>query len=75
MLYRAGKTAFQSAGGDVATQFAYDEGKSSQGYADCCKKQINGSFNELSKGLAGTWSLSDLLIKALEQPTTHTNEI
>jgi len=36
---------------------------------------LGTNFNELSKGLAVTWKLSDLLIKALDQPTTRTDEV
>ena len=75
MLYRIGETAFWSAGGDVAKKLANYEAKSTKDFNQYCKQEMGTSFNELSKGLAGNWGLSDLLIKALDQPTTRTNEV
>ncbi|PKI14122.1 HDOD domain-containing protein [Colwellia sp. 12G3] len=75
MLYRIGETAFWSAGGDVAKKLASYEAKSTQDFKQYCQQEMGTSFNELSKGLAGNWGLSDLLIKALDQPTTRTNEV
>jgi HD-like signal output (HDOD) protein len=75
MLYRIGETAFWSAGGDVAKKLASYEAKSTTEFNQYCKQEMGTSFNELSKGLAGNWGLSDLLIKALDQPTTRTNEV
>ena len=75
MLYRIGETAFWSAGGEVAQQLAHYDAKSSQDFDDHCRKTMGTSFTELSKGLAGTWNLSDLLIKALDAPTTRTDEV
>ncbi len=75
MLYRIGETAFWSAGGDVAKKLASYEAKSTEDFHQYCQQEIGTSFNDLSKGLAGSWGLSDLLIKALDQPTTRTDEI
>ncbi len=75
MLYRIGETAFWSAGGDIATKLANYEAKSSQDFNQYCQQEIGTNFSELSKGLAGSWNLSDLLIKALDQPTTRTDEV
>ena len=75
MLYRIGETAFWSAGGSVATKAANYPAKSTDEFYQYCHKIIGTDFNELSKGLATTWNLSDLLIKALDQPTSRTDEI
>ncbi|PKH89447.1 HDOD domain-containing protein [Colwellia sp. Bg11-28] len=75
MLYRIGESAFWSAGGDVAKKLANYEAKSPQDFNQYCRKEMGTNFSELSKGLAGTWNLSDLLIKALDQPTTRTDEV
>jgi len=75
MLYRIGETAFWSAGGEVAKQLANYEASSSQDFNQYSLDIMGVNFNELSKGLASNWKLSDLLIKALDQPTTRTDEI
>ncbi len=75
MLYRIGETAFWSTGGDAAKKLANYEGESSKDFNQYCLKTIGVSFNELSTGLAGSWNLSELLIKALDQPTTRTDEV
>jgi HD-like signal output (HDOD) protein len=75
MLYRIGESAFWSAGGDVAKKLANHEANSPQEFEQYCRQEMGINFTELSKGLAGTWSLSDLLIKALDQPTTRTDEV
>ena len=75
MLYRIGESAFWSAGGDVAKKLAHYEAKSRQDFDQYCQQEIGTNFNELSRGLATTWNLSDLLIKALDQPTNRTDEV
>ncbi|MEY8199850.1 MAG: HDOD domain-containing protein [Colwellia sp.] len=75
MLYRIGETAFWSAGGDEAKNLASYEATSTQDFNQYCQNEIGITFNELSKGLAVNWGLSDLLIKALDQPTTRTDEV
>jgi len=75
MLYRIGETAFWSTGGDIAKKLANYEAKSTRDFDQYCQQELGTNFNDLSKGLAGTWNLSDLLIKALDQPTTRTNEV
>ncbi|GAW97387.1 MULTISPECIES: HDOD domain-containing protein [Colwellia] len=75
MLYRIGESAFWSAGGDVAKKLANYQAKSSQDFKQYCQQEMGTSFTELSKGLASTWNLSDLLIKALDQPTNRTDEV
>lgn len=75
MLYRIGETAFWSAGGDVAKKLANSAPESAEDFKKYCQQEMGFSFSELSKGLAGNWNLSDLLLKSLDQPTTRTDEI
>ncbi|MCJ8295271.1 MAG: HDOD domain-containing protein [Colwellia sp.] len=75
MLYRIGESAFWSAGGDVAKNLANHQAISTEDFNQYCQQEMGTSFNELTKGLAMTWNLSDLLIKALDQPATRTDEV
>ena len=75
MLYRIGETAFWSSGGQLAEEVAAQREEHSLDFDNYCEQQIGSSFNDLSRGLASTWNLSDLLIKALDQPTSRTDEI
>ena len=75
MLYRIGESAFWSAGGDVAKNLANHQATSTEDFNQYCQQKMGTSFNELTKGLAMTWNLSDLLIKALDQPATRTDEV
>ena len=75
MLYRIGETAFWSTGGSLARKLASEESRSIKNYQGYCQQQMGTSFTELSKGLASTWNLSDLLLKALDQPTSRTDEV
>jgi len=75
MLYRIGETAFWSAGGDLADQLLDYQQQHNQEINDTCQHLLGINFNELSKGLANTWNLGDLLVKALDQPESRTVEI
>ena len=75
MLYRIGEAAFWSTGGDIAQKLAQQSDMSDKNFAEFCEQEIGCSFNELSKGLASTWSLSDILLKALDDPITRTDEV
>jgi len=75
MLYRIGETSFWSTGGNLAKKLATDESRLIENYQAYCQQQMGTSFTELSKGLASIWNLSDLLIKALDQPTSRTDEV
>jgi HD-like signal output (HDOD) protein len=75
MLYRIGETAFWSSGGEVASQLANYQAKSTADFDAFSKQLLGNNFSELSKGLAKTWNLSDLLVKALDQPEARTDEI
>lgn len=75
MLYRIGETAFWSSGGEMATRLANYQAKSTVDFEAFSKQLLGNNFSELSKCLAKTWNLSDLLVKALEQPETRTDEV
>jgi len=75
MLYRIGETAFWSAGGEVAQQLVEHIDMPDKDFAEFCKQEIGCNFSELSRGLANTWNLSDILLKALDDPTTRTDEV
>jgi HD-like signal output (HDOD) protein len=75
MLYRIGETAFWSAGGDLADQLLNYQQQHNENITETCQHLLGINFNELSKGLANTWNLGDLLVKALDQPESRTVEI
>ena len=75
MLYRIGETAFWSSGGEMASHLANYQAKSTADFDAFSKQLLGNNFSELSKGLAKTWNLSDLLVKALDQPEARTDEI
>lgn len=75
LLYGIGETAFWSSGGKVADQLVHAADIDSVGFKEYCEQEIGASFNSLSRGLAHTWNLSDLLLKALDQPENRTDEV
>lgn len=75
LLYGIGETAFWSGGGQYVDQLAQAVDIESPGFKEYCEGEIGTTFNELSRGLANTWNLSDLLLKALDEPENRTNEI
>lgn len=75
LLYGIGETAFWSSGGKLAEQLANSGDINSPDFSEYCQEKIGTSFNALSRGLATTWNLSDLLLKALDQPQNRTNEV
>ena len=75
MLYRIGETAFWSIGGDLSKQLIKDEYLSEKDFKDRCKELIGSQFSDISKGLAKTWNLGDLLEKSLDQPSSRTSEM
>lgn len=75
LLYSIGETAFWSSGGELADQLANSIDMENPGFSQYCEQAIGTSFNALSKGLATTWNLSDLLLKALDQPESRTDEV
>ncbi|PHR83947.1 MAG: HDOD domain-containing protein [Colwellia sp.] len=75
LLYGIGETAFWSSGGKIADQLVCAADIDSPGFKEYCEQEIGTSFNSLSRGLAHTWNLSDLLLKALDQPESRTDEV
>ena len=75
MLYRIGETAFLSKGGELVTKMVKEKEKGHDDYDLFCEKNIGTTFHDLTKGLAASWNLSDLLLKSLDQPTTRTDEV
>jgi HD-like signal output (HDOD) protein len=75
LLYGIGETAFWSRGGKIADQLLYAGEIGSPGFKEYCEQEIGTSFNSLSRGLANAWNLSDLLLKALDQPESRTDEV
>lgn len=75
LLYSIGETAFWSGGGEFADTLAQAADVDSPGFKEYCEQEIGSTFNALSRGLASTWNLSDLLLKALDEPENRTNEI
>ncbi len=75
MLYRIGETAFWSTG-DIATERLISHTNlSDNDFNHYCIEQLGCNFTELSIGLTSNWNLSDLLLKALDDPTSRTDEI
>jgi len=75
LLYSIGETAFWSGGGKFADKLAQSVDIKSPGFKEYCEQEIGSTFNELSRGVANTWNLSDLLLKALDEPENRTNEV
>ncbi len=75
LLYGIGETAFWSSGGEFADQLAHSADMENPDFSHYCEQKMGTSFKALSKGLATTWNLSDLLLKALDQPQSRTDEI
>jgi HD-like signal output (HDOD) protein len=75
LLYNIGETSFWSSGGEVADELANSADIENPSFGAYCESEIGSSFNELSKGLVRNWNLSDLLLKALDQPESRTDEV
>lgn len=75
LLYGIGETAFWSSAGGFADKLANAFDIDSPDFNQYCEHEIGTNFNALSKGLAKTWNLSDLLLKALDQPKNRTDEV
>ncbi len=75
MLYRIGETAFWSIGGELSEQLIKEDYLSEHDFKARSKALIGTQFSEISKGLAKTWNLGDLLEKSLDQPNSRTSEM
>jgi HD-like signal output (HDOD) protein len=75
LLYGIGETAFWSGGGEFADKLVQAVNIDSPKFKVYCEQEMGITFNTLSLGLANTWNLSDLLLKALDEPENRTNEV
>tara|TARA_R110000737_G_scaffold113471_2_gene146605 strand:- start:3221 stop:4717 length:1497 start_codon:yes stop_codon:yes gene_type:complete len=75
MLYRIGETAFWSVGGEAANNLIAYGDTTSESFRQKCISELGGDFAQLSRELAKSWNLSDLLLKAFDQPKNRTIEI
>lgn len=75
MLYRIGETSFWSVGTDIAEELIKHEHLPDEEFEAHCEEAMGISFNQLCRGLAKTWNLSDLLVKSLDHPQSRTVEM
>lgn len=75
LLYGIGETAFWSGGGEHADNLVQTLNIDSPKFKEYCEQEMGITFNALSLGLANNWNLSDLLLKALDEPENRTNEV
>ena len=75
MLYRIGETAFWIVGEEQAEKLISHADMTSESFRQKCISEIGCDFAQLSTELVKTWSLSDLLLKALDKPKSRTIEI
>ncbi|PCI61983.1 MAG: HDOD domain-containing protein [Gammaproteobacteria bacterium] len=75
MLYRIGETAFWTTGGELTNILFTQQYRTADEFYQRCHELMGAEFFELSKGLAQTWNLGDLLVKALDEPESRTVEI
>jgi len=75
MLYRIGETAFWIVGGESAEKLILHGDMTSENFRQKCLSEIGCDFSQLSTELVKTWSLSDLLLKAMDKPKSRTIEI
>jgi len=75
MLYRIGETAFWTTGGELTNLLFSQQYCTVDEFYQRCHELMGCEFFELSRGLAQTWNLGELLVKALDQPESRTVEI
>ena len=76
MLYHIGETAFWSSGSPLCDQLIRQANAlSAADFQQYCREEAGLHFAELSGGLARTWHLGELLIKALDEPQSRTVEM
>ncbi|MEO3678271.1 HDOD domain-containing protein [Rheinheimera fenheensis] len=76
MLYHIGETAFWSSGSPLCDQLIRQANAlSTSEFQQYCREEAGIHFTELSSGLAQTWHLGELLIKALDEPQCRTLEM
>lgn len=75
MLYHIGETSFWSTGDPENEQLIKEEGLPDKQFQEHCESKTGIKFKNLSVGLAKTWNLGELLIKALDNPRSRTIEM
>ncbi len=75
MLYNIGETAFWSCDSEIARELIEKTSLPANQFQKHCQETLGMSFNELSRGLAETWHLGDLLRKSLDTPESRTVEM
>lgn len=76
MLYQIGETAFWSSGSPLCEQLIRQASAlPAQEFQQYCREEAGIHFAELSAGLAKTWHLGELLVKALDEPQSRTVEM
>ncbi len=76
MLYHIGETAFWSSDSPHGPLLIRQAGALPPAeFNQYCQEQTGVSFDELSAGLARTWNLGELLLKALDEPENRTREM
>jgi HD-like signal output (HDOD) protein len=75
MLYHIGETSFWSTGNDISEQLIKKVQLPTMEFQQYCASETGVRFKDISIGLAKTWNLGDLLVKALDQPESRTLEM
>lgn len=77
LLYHLGENAFWSLGGKITEHLEQKLRKvDDENLRQKITQQVIGTtFNELNRGLAKAWNLSEVLVKALDQPEHRTSEL
>ncbi|MCG6202091.1 HDOD domain-containing protein [Psychromonas antarctica] len=75
MLYHIGETSFWSSNSEMTGQLIKEIDLPAAQFQEYCASMTGVHFKDLSIGLAKTWHLGELLIKALDQPESRTVEM
>lgn len=75
MLYHIGETSFWSTGDPLNEKLIKEVDLPDKQFQKYCAQETGIKFKNLSIGLAKTWNLSELLIKALDNPASRTVEM
>ena len=75
LLYNLGESAFWSMGGEMTVHLDRLLREAGKGQEQIVRETLGVSFDRLTIGLARSWHLSDILIKALKDPRQRTPEL
>ena len=75
LLYNLGESAFWSMGGEMTVHLDRLLREAGKGREQIVKDTLGVSFDRLTSGLASSWHLSDILLKALKDPQRRTPEL